>query len=42
MGFLNKLLGSQKENIFIEIGEIDSFPYCNKKQGNSRNLSKPF
>ncbi|MBU0894655.1 MAG: hypothetical protein KKB88_04390 [Nanoarchaeota archaeon] len=31
MGFLNKLLGSQKEKIFVEIGEIDSCPYCNKK-----------
>jgi len=31
MEFLNKLLGSQKEKIFVEIGEIDSCPYCNKK-----------
>ena len=31
MGFFKKLLGSQKEKIFVEIGEIDSCPYCNKK-----------
>ncbi len=31
MGFFKKLLSSQKEEIFVEIGEIDSCPYCNKK-----------
>lgn len=31
MGIFKKLLNSKKEEIFIEIGKIDSCPYCNTK-----------
>lgn len=31
MEFFKKLLISQKEKVFVEIGEIGSCPYCNKK-----------
>ena len=31
MGFFKKLSSSNKEKIFVEIGKIDSCPYCNTK-----------